>query len=301
MESVKKYKVKPILSVKESDLLAGILLEKHHVKTLITGDADVYDAESGKCLAKYRKGVIPPKMQVDAYGALLRAAKSTSSRSTSKGKDDVLSEKASRLRIRQDGSVSKTVVNSEPVESGIIGYFDRTPRHPYCRLTAFNEQELSKFKKAMPIIKFVDTKYRELMPDHYRLQKEIASHTSKDFVITDTAFTTVTVNRNWQTAVHKDAGDYEHGFGNLLALRHGTYTGGWLCLPRWGVGFDLQNGDLLLMDVHQWHGNTPIVLDDPKAIRLSLVMYYRQDMINCGTMAQELERVKRRQRGEKLS
>ena len=125
-------------------------------------------------------------------------------------------------------------------KSGIIGYFDRNPRFPYCRQTAFNEKQFSKFKEAYPIIKFVDVKYKELMPEHYELQRKMADETSQDFVITDTAFTTVTVNKNWQTAIHTDSGDFERGFGNLVVLRKGKYVGGYFVVPKWGVAFDIQ-------------------------------------------------------------
>jgi len=317
MESIKKYKVKPILTVQESDLLAGLMLEEKHCTKLLTSSCDVYDSESGRCLAKFRKNIIPPKMQLDAFNALLSAAKESSNRGTAGGVDLGI-EGTGGYKVKKDGTLSKTWRSSSSlrplrksgvisktaevgiVRSGIVGYFDRNARFPYCRLTAFNQQHLDRFNKALPIIKFVDSWYAKLMPYEYGLQRELADHTSQDFVIKGTAFTTVTVNRNWQTAVHKDSGDYRYGFGNLLALRQGTYTGGWLCLPRWGIGFDLRNGDLLLMDVHQWHGNTPIVLEDKNAIRLSLVMYYREKMIQCGTMKQEIERAKRRQKGDKL-
>jgi len=308
MESVKKYKVQPIMTVEQSDLLAGIHLKAEHCGTLFTTSVDVYDKETGKCLAKFRKGVIPPDIQLSAYNALLPAATITDNRGIAGGLHSEGSTKRNlvkdgkyggRMVRKSDGKISKQRRANE-VFSGLAGYYERSVRFPYCRLTAFNRHHLEKFEKAMPIINLVNEYYSKLMPYEYGLQKEMAENTSSDFVIGDTAFTTLTVNKNWQTAVHKDQGDYRFGFGNLLALRKGTFSGGWLCLPRWGIGFDLQNGDLLLMDVHQWHGNTPIVLEDKNAVRLSLVMYYREKMIKCGTMEQELERAKRRRKGDKL-
>ena len=168
-------------------------------------------------------------------------------------------------------------------------------RTPYCRQTAFNKNEFEKFKKAYGIIKFVDNKYKELMPEHYKLQRDVADETAQDFVIKDTAFTTVTVNKNWQTAVHTDKGDFDKGFGNLVVLREGRYEGGYFVIPQWAVAFDMQNCDLLLCDVHQWHGNTPINKIDEKATRISLVMYYRQNMTHCGTAAEEQEIAKQRE------
>ena len=56
----------------------------------------------------------------------------------------------------------------------------------------------------------------------------------------------------------------------------------------------MQNLDLLLVDVHQWHGNTQITKIDKDATRISLVMYYRKKMIECGTVNEELKKAKAR-------
>lgn len=299
-QKVKRVNVKPIMTVEQSDNMAGKLLAQSDCITLFKEDVDVYDQQSGKCIAKFRKGVIPVSVQKDAFNSLLIAAKASMNRGIAGGhsEDNMISKVR---KVRKNGKLSNTLETLVPIESGIVGYFDRNPRMPFCRLTAFNQDHLDKFKKAYPIIKLVDSKYAELMPDEYAKQRAIADKTSKDFVIRNTAFTTVTVNKNWQTAVHKDSGDFQGGFGNLVALRKGKYIGGHFVVVRWGVGFDLQNGDLLLVDVHQWHGNTPIIKDTKDVVRLSLVMYYREKMFECGTIAQELERVKKRKKGEPLT
>ena len=294
-----KHIVKPRLTDKQASKLAATLLTDNDYNTLITYDADVYCEETGKCIAKFRKKVIPGKIAKDAFDNLKGAATLTNNRPNSGGETDQKGN-TTQYRLKKDGTRSKTNQALTSVNSGIIGYFDRNARFPYCRQTAFNEKEFSKFKKAYPIIKFVDSKYEELMPEHYKLQRDLADKTSQDFVINNTAFTTVTVNKNWQTAVHTDAGDYEKGFGNLVVLRKGRYTGGFFVLPKWGVAFDVQNCDLLLVDVHEWHGNTPIEKIDDNATRVSLVMYYRKNMATCGTAEEEADIVKRRTRGTKL-
>lgn len=295
---VKKVYVKAIMTDEEADKTAGKLLTDKDYSKIFREDVDVFDKDTGKCLAKFRRKLIPGDLQLAAFQSLLGAAKETNNRSTAtkKGEDG----KASRYRQLKNGMRSKTTIAEAPVNSGIIGYFDRNARFPYCRQTAFNQQELEKFKRAYPVIKMVNNLYAELMPEEFARQKKMVEQTSPDFVIKGTVFTTVTVNKNWQTAVHQDAGDFKGGFGNLVAIRKGTFSGGYFVLVKWGVGFDLQNGDILLVDVHQWHGNTPIILDDPKAVRLSLVMYYREKMHECGTMAQELKRAQNRKRGTPL-
>lgn len=298
MKKVKQVKIHPLMTVEESDQFEGVLLKQSDCRVLFTEDVDVYDAESGKCIAKFRKKVIPPSVQLTAYESLLPAASLTDSRGVAAGKNE--EGYAKKLRVNKDGKVSKQNVSHIKIHSGVAGFADRSPRFPNCRLTAFNKHHLDKFKAAYPIIKIVDNTYAELMPDHYKLQRDLADKTSQDFVIPDTAFTTLTVNKNWQTAVHKDAGDFLDGFGNLVAIRNGTYEGCHFVVVRWGVGFDLQNGDVLMVDVHQWHGNTPMIKHEKEATRLSLVMYYRENMKKCLSMKEELKRVQKRKTGDQL-
>lgn len=286
---VQVIKVDPILTDEQADELAGTLLGPDDFARLIKSDADVYCKQTGQLLAKFRKAIIPQKFVFDAHNSLRTAATPTSNRGISAGK--INGEKTRFQEIKKDGTLSNTN-RAKPINSGIIGYFDRNPRFPYCRTTAFTEKQFSKFKKAYPIIKFVSDAFKELVPDRYAAQEEMVKKTKQGFFIKGTVFTTVTVNLNWQTAVHKDQGDLKEGFGNLVALRKGKYEGGYFVLPKWGVAFDIQNQDVLFVDVHQWHGNTPITKVQENAERISLVMYYREKMVECGTLEEELQRSK---------
>ena len=67
----------------------------------------------------------------------------------------------------------------------------------------------------MGIFKKVDYLYENLLNDYYNIQKSFISKINPEYVIKDTVFTTVTVNKNFRTALHKDSGDLKNGFGNL--------------------------------------------------------------------------------------
>jgi hypothetical protein len=288
--------------------LGGIFLNERHITTLINYDCDVVD-ENGLPLLKFRKNIIPAGIAANAYKNLRNAASKNDNRGLAGGNVDIAKvrnpdalgvAKGTRFReVKGDGTLSNQT-RANIVNSGIIGFFDRGTRFPYCRQTAFNEKHLQKFKGALPFIRYVDGLYKELMPEHYAKQKEIAENTNQDFVIRGTAFTTVTVNKNFQTAVHKDAGDFSEGFGNLTVLQAGHYDGGYTCLPEYGVGVDVRTCDLLLMDVHRWHGNTPII-GKGNYERVSLVMYYRENMIHCKSATEEAEIAKRRKPKTKLN
>jgi hypothetical protein len=56
--------------------------------------------------------------------------------------------------------------------------------------------------------------------------------------------------------------------------------GGYLGFPQFKILIKVLPGDFLLMDVHQWHCNTPITISED-GYRLSFVMYIREDMKEC--------------------
>jgi hypothetical protein len=187
------------------------------------------------------------------------------------------------------------------VESGIIGYFDRTAREPYCRTTAFTWEEVHKWRAAQPFIEAVNGVFKQAMPARHAAQMRAVRATRPEWVIGATAFSTVTVNRNYRSAAHKDKGDLPEGFGVLSVLRAGEYEGGHLVFPQYRVAVDLHTRDVLMADVHEWHGNTPIVGEEGRYERISCVFYYRTNMRHCLSSDQELERAKRRRRGDPLN
>lgn len=271
-----------------ADALEGKLIAGEGCR-VFNEDADVFKPD-GTPLLRFRKGYMDPGACHAAYRALRKAAPLSGNRGAAAG--GAVDGKLRRPRRRQDGSDSNTNVAQKKVNSGVIGFFNRYPRIPYCRLTAFNLNHPEKFAAAVPFIKGADRAFKELAPDRYAAQLAAVRATHPDFTINETAFSTVTVNKNFQTAVHKDAGDFRGGFGVMSVLRGGDYSGACLVFPRFGVGVDMHTTDVLLADVHEWHGNTPFVGKIGTYERISCVFYYREGMAECGSRAEELARAK---------
>lgn len=158
---------------------------------------------------------------------------------------------------------------------------------PLCRTTQFTKEEVEKWSNTIPLIIEADKQFKNLIPDRHKIQLTRAKMTPK-YQIENTAYSTITINYDWRTASHKDKGDLEEGFGNLIVLEKAkssennsagmkTYKGGYLGFPKWGVCVDVRQGDFLAMDVHEFHCNTPITGTG----RLSIVCYLRKNMIKC--------------------
>jgi hypothetical protein len=208
-------------------------------------------------------------------------------------------------RYIQNGKVSKMRVNNN-VFSSVLGYFEQTPFMGLpCRLTSYTQQFFQEYKAGIPFIEAIDSCFKKLVPDRYKAQYEQA-HAKHQYQIANTAFSSVTMNRNFRTGLHMDDGDLRKGFGNLTVIERGKYSGGYTLFPRYKIGINLRTGDFVAMDVHEWHCNTELretVEDkkynetlpniykndhetgtqgvDKKFSRLSFVCYLREKLIKC--------------------
>jgi hypothetical protein len=259
----------------DDDKLSKIMntkLKQDSIKVIINHDADVF-TEDGKLLLRFRKNKLNENDIKDFYdNVIFFALNKTNNRGSA------------------SGSQKKNIYNNPKIMSNIIGYFDKlSPQHKMkfkqlgkslpkitVRETRFLADYPDNFKKLLPLIKDIDKLYKQYIPENYAKQKKKANQTP--FHIADTAFTTVTTNVNYQTTVHKDKGDDEEGFGNLVVIENGKYKGGETCFPQYGIGIDVRNSDVLYMDVHQAHGNLPIELETEDTKRLSIVCYLRNSI-----------------------
>jgi len=300
--------------------LEGTWINESHIKhPIIEEDTDVYYIEDGveKLLLKFRNNVITDNEIRIGWKAYKDLAKPSRGRGASAGPINLDGQYWSKRKVVNNkkwmtnyitpkGEVSKMKVNNQ-VASNPIGFFDadnKMCKLP-CRLTHFTRTNFEKYQSGFPFLQKIDKLYKELIPKAHKRQLDRAN--KKPLLkIPDTSFSTVTINRNFRTALHRDAGDYREGFGNLTVIERGKYHGGYTVFPQFGVGINLRNNDFVAMDVHQWHSNTPMYeTDEDKAYneaipkvykdnpdigtaglyelysRISFVCYLREKIINC--------------------
>jgi len=183
------------------------------------------------------------------------------------------------------------------IPSTVIGSLDAGGQQAHCRLTSWTGKNLPQWQILHPLLQAVGDALAMHVPERYIVQEKLASATNPAWIVPGTPFSSVTVNNTYPTGVHTDKGDLEAGYSTICTLRRGQYTGGKLVFPSYRVAVDLQDGDLILMDAHELHGNTVITCGCGKqtngwcakcgAERISVVAYYRQDMSKCGTPAEE--------------
>lgn len=277
---VKKVIVTKIHTDKDFEKFSGENFNKKYYKKIFKkGDIDCYWKDSdGKehILFKVRRKVIPEDLQQLVFKTFL---------SHSKKVNDQRSVASGNQKRKWDKGVSRSNVS---IRSNISGYFD-TPymqiqKHfktkTVCRTTAFTRKNLEKWKSTIPFFELIAKQYKNLAPEQYKKQMNLFKKCPPGFQIGKTPFTTVTSNYNWRTACHKDKGDFEQGMGNLTVLGS-DFEGGYLGFPQFGVAVDVRPRDTAIMDVHQWHCNTELKVNDTDKIRLSFVTYFREKMVNC--------------------
>jgi hypothetical protein len=301
----------------------GTYFSEKDVDKIYNEDVDLYakvevspEAPDGKKLiARLRKNVIPHETVKIAWKNFYNSASASRNRGAAAGPIDLKSKYWTRRKptsikgwsaqYLQNGKLSKMRVNNN-VFSSVLGYFEKTPFMGLpCRLTSYTQKYFEEYKAGIPYIEAIDGLFKKLVPDRYKAQYAQA-HAKPQFQIADTAFSSVTMNRNFRTGLHMDDGDLRAGFGNLSVIERGKYEGGYTLFPRYKIGVDLRTGDFLAMDVHEWHCNTEIrespsdkkfnealpnvYLNDietgtqgveKKYSRLSFVCYLREKLVKC--------------------
>jgi hypothetical protein len=282
---------------KQDDRFLGQHLTRADVDEIVSEDADIF--LDGAIVARFRKSVLAPGSALDAFNVLRKIESTTKNRGVATGR--WATAKGGKYE-RADGTMSNftAVPRGFEVVSNVIGNFDRYVRTPFCRQTAYTIKHRRDFEQAIPFFRSVSLAYQQMDPERWGIQAERNAKTNPAWVIPGTQFTTITVNKNWQTAVHTDQGDFKEGLSCITALRAGEYEGCELALPHLRIAFDLRTCDLLCFDSHHMHGNLPLRGKVGEFERVSLVLYVRENMHKCLSPEEEIAQAKARKLGDPL-
>ena len=322
MPRPKKLVVEKYLTDKEVSDLEGTWINESFLKhPVIRENTDVYykDEDGNEViLLKFRKNCISNSLIRNGWSSYKDLAKPSRGRGASAGPIDTEGQYWSKRTLTdtnkwstsymiKDGTKKSRMKVNNQVASNPIGFYEESKNFCKlpCRLTHFTRTNYKRYKEGLPFIQKISQMFQHLIPDAYEKQLEQANK-KPHLKIPETPFSTITINRNFRTALHRDAGDFKGGFGNLTVIERGKYHGGYTILPQFGVAVDVRTNDFLAMDVHQWHSNTPIYeteedkafnatletafKDNPevgtvgiyeKYTRLTFVCYLREKIVNC--------------------
>lgn len=318
----RKLVVEKYLTNEETAKLEGHWIDESFLKhPVVRENMDVYyKDENGEehLLLKFRKNCISNDLVKTGWDSYKDLAKPSRGRGASAGPIDTTSQYWSKRVLTdtkkwstgymiKDGTEKSRMKVNNQVASNPIGFYEESKNFCKlpCRLTHFTRTNYDNYRNGLPFIQRINQMFQKLIPNSYQKQLEQADK-KPHLKIPETCFSTITINRNFRTALHRDAGDFKDGFGNLTVIERGKYHGGYTVFPQFGIGVDVRSNDFVAMDVHQWHSNTaiyetkediefnekmePAFKDNPqvgtvgiyeKYTRLTFVCYLREKIVKC--------------------
>jgi len=293
--SIKKHVLRPMLSDVALSRLQGERATDQHFDTIIAGDADGYDVETARLVFRLRKGILPTAytdIARQVFGDIDERMKPSWSRMSAAGRLDLERVQAFRPDVIavhphpknpfkgqcELSSGKRLESKCNPVKSYMAGYnVDRFYRKGPA---AFTMKFPEKWQHAIPFFEAIG----ELLDQHMFYAASVmhrwcVRHAVKPtFTIGRTCLSTVAVNVNYDSAFHWDVGDMRDGYSTLTAISvGGSYSGGYLVLPRYGIAIDVREGDILFNQSHvDLHGNYPVHPETPGAKRVSFVTYLKR-------------------------
>jgi len=267
-----------------------------HYDAMYDGNVDIYD-KTGDPIACVRRGIFTDEQLDSAYPAFRHMRDDRNFWSDNRGQ---YSGQIERIhKVKKDGTISRQG-RCKSIASGIAGYYESIGgRFKFPRETAFLQKHPDLWELMQPIFRISARWMQTVTPKRYANQMEAVKKTSSDWVIKDTPYTTITVNNCVASAYHTDNRDLKDGMGCLMVFRRGEYKGFELVLPEYRVALNLRHGDLLFFNPCAWHGNIPVhdaVGEEGEDWeRISVVMYFRKNLMKEPPKAEALARVKERE------
>jgi hypothetical protein len=269
---VNEIRLRKARSKADLDLMRGKLAEPTDYDLLLTGPTRVLKPDRTP-LCVYLPGELTDLITEPVYDVLHSMRKEmTDNRGDASGTERIVRGDQKRTR-------------SSLVASALVGSVGPGGIYPYCRLTSWTARNLEAWPTLWPLLRAISLSMATHVRDRWQAQAEVVRQIDPAWVIPGTVFTTVTVNNTYSTGYHLDDGDLRAGFSTLLCVRRGSFSGGELVFPKWRVGVDMRDGDLLLLDAGEMHGNTRMVGEGE---RITVVAYVRENMTSCGTVEEEL-------------
>jgi hypothetical protein len=253
--------------------LKGTFLGDEYIHHIINEDTDIFD-ENGKFILSFRKNILTKRdigfHNYKKFIGMSRgrglAAGPINPNSPYFKKRKLVDTKGIRTKyITPSGNISKMKVNN-PVSSVPLGYFDKLK---------------GPLGKELPCRL---TSYTKTNFDNFKEGLPFIEEISYNY-------------RDIRPE------EYANQF-NRGVLEQGKYKGGLFMIPRYGLGINLREGDLLIADVHQYHCNSeifttkeddiynnnmpndfsklnPELYGNDKYSRISFVCYLREKLIEC--------------------
>jgi hypothetical protein len=148
-------------------------------------------------------------------------------------------------------------------------------------LTVSTTKRWDEFVEQKGFFHEVNTIFKETLPAKFQVLMDRFSKVKDErYNLFGTAFTTATINNNFQVAMHRDGNNAEGAVAALCVMEIGDWKGGEFVFPELGIGFDIRAGDIFIGDNQKLiHGMLPFSEQTPGAENIMFVFYQRDRII----------------------
>ena len=254
----------------------------------ISGGTVVRDADNGEIVLALIENAAPGELYNPAFSAMYKLRNTTN---TNRGNYGGVprQHRYRSLKTTYGAKVSSITAGSFESQGG---------RARCCRQCAWNRDNPKAWGKVKKLVQHLSGVYEEHAPSKFVNSMGFADKIHPDWLIPGTPFTTTTINNSVKAAYHTDTGDFKGGLGLLYTLTKGVVVNWDLVMPEYRIRAKLKNNMLLLFNPHLWHANmtdsTGLGEKNKQYSRISLVMYAREKMIECGSAKEEIQKGKMR-------
>ena len=165
--------------------------------------------------------------------------------------------------------------------SNVVGAIVRSGRIPYGRLSVSTLKRWDDFLAQKPLFHEINDLFRELMPEAFAdLNARFSKVKDERYNFLGTAFSSCTINNNYQLAPHVDGFNAKNGKAALFVMEKGDWSGGEFVFPTMGIGFNIRKGDLFIGDNQStMHAMLPFDFHSEDAENIMGVLYSKEDLI----------------------
>ena len=287
--------VKPICSEEEATKRFSLNFAKHSdFDEVLRESALIYKDEGLEQapLCAYIQNLFSEKELVGLYEALNKAAKTSNNRNNSSGRItpefrqayidkgyNIIKESESMITVKKANGKGSTYNAAMPCESGVAGFFEADRNFPGPHPARYNRENPEAFEKCYPFIDRCNEAFQVCLPTEYEWNKGFADNTDPEYLINDSVFSSLTINRTYRTCYHRDGNNLTNGMAGMATFMQpgdSPWIGGLVVFPRFRLAINLRPGDLLIFDNQRsLHGNIKL-----EGERYSVVMYYREKLAN---------------------
>lgn len=179
-------------------------------------------------------------------------------------------------------------------QSRVFGYMPRvTVRRDYCTSADLAHRNPEENAFLCSGAKLSSDYFRHFFPTEATRQEALLKERVKpEWIIPQSMFTSGIVNWNNQLRYHLDTGNFPGSWNAMLTFKK-DLEGGHLAVPEIDLALEVRDATLSIFNAQALlHGVTPFKKTAPHGYRYTIVYYALQQLCNCGTSAEELERIR---------